>query len=73
MTLTFLIDPFVRGGTSSFMKLLTFYKTGMVINAERDQTTAVGFLSWKDQVFTAFTKVRAGLEIQKDLWGGERP
>jgi len=34
---------------------------------------AVGFFRWKDQVFTAFTKVSAGLEIQKDLWGGEKP
>lgn len=72
-TLTFLTDPFERYGTCSFMKLLTFYKTGIIINVEWGQTTAVGFFTWKDPVFTAFTKLSTGLGIQKDPWAGERP
>lgn len=34
---------------------------------------AVGFLTSKDQVFTAFTKLSAGLGIQKDPWDGGDP
>lgn len=34
VTLTFQMDPFVRYGTFSFMKLLTFYKAGIIINSE---------------------------------------
>lgn len=69
-TLAFLTDPLVSCSTPSFMKLLTFYKTGIVINVERGQAMTVGFLPWKDQVFTAFPKCSAGLGVQKDPQDG---